>query len=92
MDEHLVRSDQLRCYKCGADLSALSWESEFIGPRHYKSTVCTCGKEISMQVDFWSSGHDSWSNWEDSLPKQNRETSHMRTLENLVELAKEIKK
>ncbi|MFO7711474.1 MAG: hypothetical protein R6V53_06920 [Candidatus Woesearchaeota archaeon] len=81
----VFKSTDLReqCLYCGKNLNDSPWTSEHDLNRHYKSTVCECGKKVTLRVDFWGSGHDKWNQyWKKNLAKQ--EKCKIRTLENLV--------
>ncbi len=94
MDHHLFNEDCLKaqCYHCGKVLKGKEWKSEFHKEFHYKSTVCDCGRELSVKVDFIGSGHDSWDqtyNWRKlAREEQSTKKAKVKVLKNLVELAK----
>lgn len=76
MRDHLLNSNTLRknCY-CGKDLSENIWKSEFHGEKHYKTTICECGSNITVEVDFSGSGHDGWDGknaWEEEIAELDR--------------------
>lgn len=62
LSDHLITLDDSKhtCIYCGTQIKK-DWQSEFVEKIHYKSTVCTCGKKISITVPWEGSGHDSWS-------------------------------
>ena len=54
-------SDQrFNCIYCGKNLVDSKWKSDFCEDKHYKLTICECGKEARMKVEFFGSGHDNW--------------------------------
>ena len=60
---HLVKVEDIAeaCPYCKLDLSQGPWQSRFVGENHYKTAMCSCGKEMWMHVPFYGSGHDSWN-------------------------------
>ena len=48
---------------CSSELSG-KWVSGFSGPRHYKCTVCACGRENYVDAGFIGTGHDGWGGLE----------------------------
>ena len=62
--DQLVNEEDLKdiCVYCSENLSDAEWQSEFLCNTHYKTTLCNCGKKISVKVDFLGSGHDQWGN------------------------------
>lgn len=58
---HLIQEKDTEniCPYCWRPLSE-NWESEFQFDKHYKTTVCECGKKVTVRVNFFGSGHDYW--------------------------------
>ncbi len=60
---HIIREDdQVRgCPYCGKKVSPKKWRSGFSDTNaHYKEFRCSCGKRLSIRMDFMGSGDDSW--------------------------------
>ncbi len=60
---HIIKEENLSqsCPYCSRSLGDKEFRSEFENPFHYKTTVCECGKKISVKVNFDGSGHDNWN-------------------------------
>lgn len=52
--------DEIRCRVCRRVLKKENFESTFSGNLHYKTTKCSCGKEVNIPVNFSGSGKDEW--------------------------------
>lgn len=78
------REDSLRfCYTCGSSLNKNKWKSHFHDEFHYKITKCkTCNKDHSVQVNFMSSGHDSWENEIKSIINLNGDSRKIKFVKN----------
>lgn len=61
---HLINEQNQKeiCPYCKRNLDGKSWKSEFNSDHHYKTTMCGCGKTISIKMSFYGSGHDDWQN------------------------------
>ncbi|MBD3309787.1 hypothetical protein GF351_01060 [Candidatus Woesearchaeota archaeon] len=80
---HMKREvSEVLCPYCSNDLTQTRWESEFHFEKHYKSTMCMCGKTVRLQVDFDGSGHDRWNRKESSMKES---SAGIRTIEHKVE-------
>ena len=77
-----------QCLYCGKQLQDRSWHSEHDANRHYKTTVCDCGKRLSLRVDFWGSGHDNWDQTWKQRTHIDNEKCTIRTIDNLVRCIK----
>ncbi|MFT4303425.1 MAG: hypothetical protein ACMXYG_02595 [Candidatus Woesearchaeota archaeon] len=51
-----------QCIYCGTDFSDLSWNTLHEGLKVYKELCCcpTCNRQITIALDFHTSGHDGW--------------------------------
>ena len=63
MTHHLMNERELRtfCIYCKSEVPLDGWKSDWHSETHYKTTKCTCGKDLHIKVDFGGSGHDSWN-------------------------------
>jgi len=62
----LIDENDLKTHCCYCNSKLKDWKSEFLTNTHYKTCVCSCGKKVSVKVDFMGSGHDEWENEEES--------------------------
>lgn len=69
-DLHLIKEVELggQCLYCSKPLKG-EWFSEFSSETHYKCTLCSCGRENCVEVDFMGTGHDSWSGLEEKVAR-----------------------
>jgi len=51
-----------QCIYCGRSIEEERWASQHMYKIHYKTIMCSCGKETRMPVNFHGSGHDNWDN------------------------------
>ncbi len=60
---HAIKEEESRqvCPYCFTKQSNEGWRSSFSFEKHYKVKTCKCGNEVRVKVDFFGSGHDSWS-------------------------------
>ncbi len=58
--EHVEGIAKSKCLYCNAPFDTTNWESYHLDGMHYKTITCTCGKIMTMHVDFDGDGHDSW--------------------------------
>lgn len=61
MIHHLITEKHQRhiCIYCRNP--ATNWQSEFYNAHHYKTSICSCGRKLSIRMDFMGSGHDEWN-------------------------------
>jgi len=70
MNHHIIKEHQLHhCLYCATKLAPTDWKSEFYLEVHYKTCRCACGKSNRIRVNFFGSGHDSWSELEKMVQK-----------------------
>lgn len=77
------------CPYCGSSLSGMPWDSDFsscLPNTHYKTTRCSCGRELWLRVDFSGSGHDRWD--AKTFAGQMQELEAKKNLESRVYAAK----
>ncbi len=58
MDEYKL--EEIRCRVCKQELKKEEFHSTFSGNLHYKTTTCSCGKEVNIPVKFHGSGKEKW--------------------------------
>lgn len=84
-DHHLVKNvaPGSACIYCNDTLQG-EWQSDFSGVKHYKCTICSCGKENCVNVDFSGTGHDGWS----ELEKKVSQTGSVRVIKKNIRILK----
>ena len=89
MTHHILNEQHQKetCPYCRKNLESSRWNSEFSNHQHYKTTKCSCGKLISIRMDFHGSGHDNWSN-NHTIVENSKEEPKIRKLEDKI---KEVK-
>ena len=64
MPHHLVSEEGLKtfCLYCKTEVHPTCWTSEWDSEKHYKKCTCnSCGKDLTIRINFEGSGHDSWN-------------------------------
>ncbi len=91
-DHNINEYDQKEiCPYCKSDISKKKdWKSHFCGDLHYKSTKCSCGKEINIKVHFQGSGHDTWSGAPSWMFDDSEEIKPPKPLDEVIEEHKHV--
>lgn len=90
-----LKDQKSQCPYCHADLKDAEWHSHFESVIMYKAFHCSCGKFLSIPMNFKGSGHDNWdkkNSWtSNSDIRIHKMKEKMRTLESRIKIIGEIK-
>tara|TARA_Y100000034_G_C6761909_1_gene339408 strand:+ start:357 stop:569 length:213 start_codon:yes stop_codon:yes gene_type:complete len=59
MPDQIIGEHQDFCFYCKKDFNDVKWHNEFCGDIEYKTTLCDCGKDVSIKVNIKESKLDN---------------------------------
>lgn len=95
--EHIENVAKSRCLYCNTLFDITKWESYLLGEIHYKRITCSCGKTMTMHVNFDGDGHDNWhtrkviAEEQQNLPGIDERIQQVEQENQLIQLEDEIR-